>query len=114
MEETMKILTNTTDELSLRSEELRKVRDELASVQTMSEDKSKYILHLEVSLRDARACVLELIHQQGRMESAMNAQKEAVAALMLSHNAAMNDMGSLGKNTSQVVSKIELTVGKDE
>ena len=61
-----------------------------------------------------RACVLDFINQQERMELAMHAQKEAMSALMLTHDTAMNDMGSLGKNMLQVVSKIEMSVGKDE
>jgi hypothetical protein len=114
MDETVKILTNTTDELSSKSEELQQIQKELVSIQTTSEDKSKYILHLEASLLDVRACVLDFINQQERMELAMHAQKEAMSALMLTHDTAMNDMGSLGKNMLQVVSKIEMSVGKDE
>ncbi len=114
VEDTIKILAETTDELESTSRELEQTRDELASARAASEDKSKYILRLESSLRDARTCMLAFANEQERVESAMAAQRGALAASLLGHDAAINDIGALGKNMLELVSTIAMVVGKDE
>lgn len=114
MEDTIKILADTTDELESTSKELEHTRDELASTRAASEDKSKYILDLESSLRDARTCMLAFANEQERVKSVMATQKEALAALLFGHDAAINDIGALGKNMLELVSTVEMAAGKDE
>ena len=114
MEDTIKILADTTDELESTSKELEHTRDELASTRAASEDKSKYILSLESSLRDARTCMLAFATEQERVKSAMATQREALAASLFGHDAAINDIGALGKNMLELVSTIAMAVGKDE
>ena len=114
MEDTIKILAGTTDELESTGKELEQTREELASTRAASDDKSKYILHLEALLRDARTCILAFANEQERVKSAMATQMEALAALLLGHDTAINDIGAVGKNMLELVSTIEMAVGKDE
>ena len=114
MEDTIKILADTTDELVSTSKELEQTQEELASTQSASADKSKYIVHLEAALQDARTCVLALVNEQERVKSAMTAQKEALMALLLVNDTAMNDTGALGNNMLELASKIEMKIGKGE
>ncbi len=114
MEDTVVILADTADELESTCKELDRTREELASTLAASREKSNYILRLEASLRDARACISAFADKQERVKSAMAAQREALAALLLGHDTAINDTAALGKNMLGLVSTIEMTVGKDE
>ena len=44
----------------------------------------------------------------------MTDQKEALTALLLVNDTAMNDTGALGNNMLELASKIEMKIGKNE
>ncbi|KAL7538089.1 hypothetical protein ACHAXR_009717 [Thalassiosira sp. AJA248-18] len=97
LEDTTKTLEETKDALESTSKELTETQDHLSSVNTTNKKKSKYILHLENSLKDARESVLVLAKEQERMNAAMATQKEALSAFLLGHGTAMNDAGVLAE-----------------
>lgn len=65
------------------------------------------INNLDDSLLDARACILSFIHEQEKVKVAMNAQKEAMTALLLGHEAAINHNGRLTDSMLDLVSKFD-------
>jgi hypothetical protein len=62
---------------------------------------------LETSLLDARSCILSFIHEQEKVKVAMNAQKEAMTALLLGHDATINHNGRLTDSMIELVSKFD-------
>ena len=114
LEDTTKTLDEMTDELESTSKELKDTQEQLNSVRTINDDKSKYILHLESSLKEARESVLALVHEQEHMKASMVSQKEALAAILLGHDTTMNDAGELANKMVNLASDIEGATGANK
>jgi len=70
------------------------------------------INELEDSLLDARTSILSFIHEQEKVKVAMNAQKEAMTALLLGHDAAINHNGRLTDSMLELVSTFDVIDAK--
>lgn len=113
LEDVTKALGGTNEVLGLTSKELHETQDHLTSAQNTNEAKSKYILHLEASLQDARESILVLVKEQERMNANMTSQKVALAALLLGHDTTMNDAGALIERMVGLASDIEKATNKE-
>ena len=113
LEDTSKMLVDTKDALETTGKELRATQDELSSAQTTNEEKSKCIMHLETSLQTAQESVLALVKEQERMNAAMISQNEALSALLVGHDTAMDDAGALKEKMETLASDIGKATDKE-
>ena len=113
LEGTSKKLVDTKDALETTGKELRATQDELSSAQTTNEEKSKCIMHLETSLQIAQESVLALVKEQERMNAAMISQNEALSALLVGHDVAMDDAGALKEKMVTLASDIGKATDKE-
>ena len=103
----MDLLEQLEVESESSSKVLKNTQEQLNSVQTINDEKSKYILHLEASLKKAKESVLALIHEQEHIKASMSSQKEAIAAILMGNDTTMNDAGALADKMVNLASDIE-------
>lgn len=113
LEGTIKTLSDTKNTLESTNKELSSTQDDLASAQSVIEDKAKYILHLETSLKEAKETVLSLVKEQEKMNFAMKVQKETLAALLLGHESSMKEGNTLKSKMVDLAADIGKATEKD-